>query len=75
MELKGYRENLEMIREHFPDRVSIDPQECADLMGVDRKMVYAAIHRRKNPLPHNRLGTKTIRIPVAQLARWMCITI
>ena len=72
MELKGYRENLEIIREHFPDRISIDPSECAKVMGVDRKTVYAALHRAKNPIPYNRLGGWTIRIPVAPLARWMC---
>ena len=39
MELKGYRENLEIIREQFPDRITINPDECARVMGVDRKTV------------------------------------
>lgn len=72
MEVKGYRESLEMIREYFPDRISINPDECAKLMGVDRKTVYAAIRKAKNPLPSKRLGSRGYQIPVTRLAEWLC---
>ena len=74
MEAKGYRENLEMIREHFPNRITISPDECAKVMGVDRKTVYAAIRKKKNPLPSTRLGARCIQIPVARLAQWLCVS-
>ena len=72
MEPKGYRENLEVIQEQFPDRISINPDECARVMGVDRKTIYAAIRKKTNPLPTIRLGSRGYQIPVSRLARWMC---
>lgn len=72
MELVGYRENLELLRTQFPDRVAISVQECAVTLGVNVKTVYETIRRQTNPLPVVYMGRK-ITIPVARLARWMCL--
>ena len=72
MELQGYRENLEMLQLTFPDRVAISAEECAKAMDLNIKTVYTAIYRSNNPLPTIRMGRK-IMIPVARLARWMCL--
>lgn len=72
MELAGYRENLELLQIAFPHRVAISVSECATVMALDRKTVYAVIQRKENPLPTIRMGRK-IMIPIAKLARWMCL--
>lgn len=72
MELQGYRESLEVLRLQFPDRVAITVEECAKAMDLNVKTVYGKIHEVKNPIPTIRVGRK-IMIPVARLARWMCV--
>ena len=73
MELVGYRENLQMLNELFPDRVSIDVEECAKVLGVNVKTVYNSINRVHNPLPSVVVGNRKRMIPIARLARWLCI--
>lgn len=72
MEKVGYRENLEMLREMYPGKVSLTVAEVAGAMGLDIKTVYNAISRRYDPLPHVKCGEKRIIIPIPALARWMC---
>ena len=71
MEKAGYREAYNMLREKFPDKLAIDTDEVAAILGVDIKTVYAALKRRNNPLPGKKICGKWI-IPVSELARWMC---
>ncbi|MBQ8141072.1 MAG: hypothetical protein IJ038_05190 [Clostridia bacterium] len=73
MELAGYRETLATLNEMFPGRVAIDVDECARALGVNVKTVYSSIKRVKNPLPTVNMGTRRVTIPIAQLARWLCI--
>lgn len=73
MELAGYRETLATLNELFPDRVAIDVEECARALGVNVKTVYTSINRVHNPLPTVNLGTRKLMIPLARLARWMCL--
>ena len=72
MELAGYRESLSLLNELFPGRAAIDVKECADVLGVNVKTVYSTINRVHNPIPAVKLGGKTT-IPIARLARWMCM--
>lgn len=51
MEKEGYRDQLALIREIFPDRITITPVEAARVLGWDIKTVRAALTRRVNPLP------------------------
>ena len=72
MELAGFRENLALLSQLFPGRAAIDVKECADVLGVSIKTVYAAINRVHNPIPVVKVGRKTT-IPIGRLARWMCV--
>ena len=72
MELVGYRENFELLRELFPEQSAISVEECARALGVSERLIYDSIRAAKNPLPAVRLGRK-IAIPIARLARWMCL--
>ena len=71
MEKKGYREQLELLKDRFPDRVTITPQEAAKAMGVNIKTVYAAINRIRDPLPTISVTKNRKVVPIAALARWM----
>lgn len=73
MELVGYRETLETLNDMFPDRVAIDVDECAKALGVNIKTVYTSINRVNNPLPTVKIGSRKTMIPIARLARWMCL--
>ena len=72
MEKIDYRENLELLREMFPGKLSLSVPEAASVMGLDVKTVYNAVSRRYNPLPCMKVGEKRILIPIPGLARWMC---
>lgn len=72
MELVGYRENLELLRELFPDRATIDFAECSECLGCDIRTVRAAAQRSHNPLPTVKVGKKRVLVPIPRLARWMC---
>ena len=72
MEMKGYRENLELLNETFQGRIMLTVDECAAAIGVNSKTVRETIRRVNNPLPSVRVGRR-VMIPVARLARWMCI--
>jgi excisionase family DNA binding protein len=72
MELVGYRENLELLRESFPDQTAISVEECARTLSVSERLVYDSIHAAKNPIPAIKVGRR-IMIPIARLARWMCL--
>ena len=71
MEKQNYRITLEQVRELFPGRLTLSPEEVAKILGCDRKTVYSAINRRKNPLPSTRLSTKRILVPIASFASWL----
>lgn len=73
MVVAGYYEQLELIKEKFPDKVTLTVQECADLMGIDRKTAYSMTKRVKDPLPAKKIGTKKILVPIPSLARWLCL--
>ena len=71
MEKKGYREQLEMLREQFPDRQTITPRETARVLGVNIKTVYSAMKRVRNPLPSIEVTKNRSVVPIARLASWM----
>lgn len=73
MELAGYRENIEMLQDLFPGRMTIDLPECAQVLGVNIKTVYESIKPyRKNPIPTQVVGGRKRVVPIVGLARWMC---
>lgn len=72
MEKQGYRENLELLLVLFPSRATITVKEAAEVMNSNVNTVYTAIKRRRDPLPSKKLCGKTV-IPIAGLARWMCL--
>lgn len=71
MEKQGYRENLELLRQHFPGKVTLSVKETAAILGVSTNIVYDMARYAKNPLPHQKAGARVL-IPIAGLARWMC---
>ena len=73
MVVAGYYEQLELIKEKFPDKIALSVHECADVMGVNFKTVYGMIRRAKDPLPTKKVGSRKVVIPIASLARWLCL--
>jgi hypothetical protein len=71
MEKANYRDTIAHINGLFPDRVTITPQEAAQIMDCDIKTVYSSIARVKNPLPAVRMTRKKIVIPIPAFARWL----
>jgi hypothetical protein len=72
MEKKDYRVNLEMLNEMFPGKAAITPKEVATVLSANVDTVYAAIKKKYDPLPSNKLTKKKIVIPIPGLARWLC---
>lgn len=72
MELKGYREQLSDLKELFPNRVSITPEEAATAIGCDKRTIYSTMYRAKDPLPYVVMSKRQIMIPIAQFAYWLC---
>jgi predicted HTH domain antitoxin len=72
VEKKDYRVNLELLVGLFPERAAISVKEAAEVLDSNINTVYAAIKRRKDPLPSKKLCGKTV-IPIAGFARWMCL--
>ena len=73
MVVAGYYEQLELIRDIYPDKITLSVAECAALMGVDIRTVYAMTRRVKDPLPTKLIGTKKVVVPIPSLARWLCL--
>ncbi len=71
MEVKGYREALEVLRETFPGQVAISTREAARALGVEYKTVFGMIHRDRNPLPTISSGGRKIVIPIPAFAKWL----
>ena len=71
MEKADYRESLEMLKERFPDRVTITLQETASILGVNIKTVYSARRRVRNPLLTVQITKNRYVVPISSLAKWM----
>lgn len=68
-EKEGFREQLEQLRERFPEREAINIKEAAQIIGVcDRTL------KEDKSFPAKKLGGKTgpYIVPLVGLARWMC---
>lgn len=72
MEKEGYRATLAMLQDLYPGRTAISVDEAAVAIGADRKTIYAAVKRRFNPIPSQKLTPRRIVIPIPALARWLC---
>jgi hypothetical protein len=72
MEKPGYSEQLQLLREIFPDRITISPNEAAKALGWDIKTVRAALTRRVNPIPSHKQSKARLMIPITGFARWLC---
>lgn len=72
MEVTGYRDTLELLNTIYAGRAAISVEECAVLLGVNHKTVRESMHRVHNPIPSVKVGRRIV-IPVAKLARWLCL--
>jgi excisionase family DNA binding protein len=69
-EKDGYREQLARIAEVYPNRVALNVQEAAQILGVDRRTVVKLIQSKKLVATNISSGTnKRYIIPVTALAR------
>lgn len=73
MVVAGYYEQLELVKEKYPDKIALSVRECANVLGVDIKTVYTMMHRVKDPLPSKKIGTKKVVIPIPSFVRWLCV--
>lgn len=72
MEKAGYRDQLALLREIFPDRITLSPTEVARALGWDVRTVRAAIDRKVNPIPSQKQSPARVTVPITGLARWLC---
>lgn len=73
-EKEYYREQLGLLREMYPGRVSLSVEETAAAIGKERRAVIRLIKRRANPLPAQDMGTSkksVYSIPLTALANFM----
>ena len=73
MVVAGYYEQLEFIKEKYPDKIALTARECANVLGVDIKTVYTMMRRVKDPLPSKRIGVKKVIVPIPLFAHWLSI--
>ena len=73
MEIKGYRDALEVLLEQFPGRVAISSHEAAKVMGISYKTVLKHIGCEKNPIPHIPANGKSFLIPLTGFAKWLAL--
>lgn len=71
MEVKGYRDALEVLNAKFPDRVAISANEAAGVLGISYKTVLKHIGKEKNPLPHIPGDGRSFLIPLPAFAKWL----
>ncbi len=72
MEKEHYRQNLQMLMEQFPNRMTITPKEASQVLHADIKTVRSAMARARNPLPSVALTSKKRVIPISAFAKWIC---
>lgn len=71
MEVKGYRDALELLRETFPGQVALSSRDVAKALGVEYKTVFGLVHREKNPLPTVPGNGNKMYIPITAFAKWL----
>lgn len=63
----GYREQLELLAEHYPGKTMIKIQDVCQMFGCGRRTLLA-----DKTFPAKQIGGKgTYYIPIAGLALWM----
>lgn len=61
-EKANYREQLALINDLYPDKITLTVPEAAQVLGVDRRTVRAMIERKCNPLPAQIVGKTNNKI-------------
>ena len=56
-------------RERLIDRLTVNPSECGELLGLSRPTVYDLL-RRRDGIPSFKIGTRTL-IPIDGLRVWI----
>lgn len=64
-EPEGYRQQLELLTEIFPNRAALKITECAFVLNLDRRTLLA-----DRSFPAKKVGSK-YSVPITELARWM----
>lgn len=52
----NFREQLGLLNDLFPGKITLTVSEAASVLGVDRRTIKAMIERRYNPLPATNVG-------------------
>lgn len=64
-EPEGYRQQLELLTDIFPNRAALKIAECEDALNLDRRTLLA-----DRSFPAKKVGNK-YSVPITELARWM----
>lgn len=64
-EAEGYRPQLEMLVDMFPNRAAITINECQSAVGCDRRTLLA-----DRTFPARKVGNK-YSVSLTELARWL----
>lgn len=70
-EKKDYREQIALINDIYPTKITLTVAEAADILGIDRRTVKALIEKKK--LAASQVGgrkNKIYIIPKAAVARF-----
>jgi excisionase family DNA binding protein len=70
----NFREQLGLLNDLFPGKITLTVSEAASVLGVDRRTVRAMIERKYNPLPAQIVGKTNNKtryiIPKTAVARF-----
>lgn len=64
-ELEGYRQQLELLTDLFPNRAALKIAECEAALNLDRRTLLA-----DRSFPAKKVCGK-YAVPITELARWM----
>lgn len=65
---KSPNNNLEIFM--YNNKLAVNVDEFADLMGIGRENAMRLIEQKKNPVPHKRAGNRII-ISFPALVKWL----
>jgi len=64
-EKEGFRDQLAVLRERFPDVEAIDIKTCESILTCDRRTLF-----NDKTFPAKKVGGKFV-VPIVGLARWL----
>jgi excisionase family DNA binding protein len=68
-EKRTYRQNQKKLKIYPQEYLSI--QGVAQVLEISERKAHELIHRRDDPIPFHRIGSKIVRVRLSDLHAWM----